>query len=93
MYNLQGVRPKDWKGITSRETITGLPERITVSGRTFWVVRTSLQTLVFPFYGGEPYSLGNNVKIRPDSPVTPVDSGVELTDYDGRKHILKLNKN
>lgn len=93
MYNLQGVRPKDWKGITSKETITGLPEKITVSGRTFWVVRTSLQTLVFPFYGGEPYSLGNNVKIRPDSPVTPVDSGVELTDYDGRKHILKLNKN
>ncbi|MGN0189223.1 MAG: hypothetical protein ACI395_06885 [Candidatus Cryptobacteroides sp.] len=94
MYNLQGVKPKDWKGITvQQETIMNLPERISAVGKTFWVVRTSLQTLVFPFYGGEPYSLGNNVKIRPDSPVTPVDSGVELTGYDGRKHILKLNKN
>lgn len=93
MYNLQGTKPKDWKGITAQETIVNLPERLSVAGKTFWVVRTSLQTLVFPFYGGEPYSLGDNVKIRPDSPVTPVDSGVELTAYDGRKHILKLNKN
>lgn len=89
MYNLRGARPNDWKGIKSSETIMNLPERISVAGKSFWVVRTSLQTLVFPFYGGEPFQVGS--KIRPDSPVTPSDSGLELTGYDGRKHILKLN--
>lgn len=93
MYNLQGKKPKDWKGITSEETITGLPEKLSYGGKTYWIVRTSIQTLIYPFYGGESLSSGSNVKIRPDSPVTPVASGIEMTGYDGRKHILKLNKN
>lgn len=90
MYNLQGAKPKDWKGITAPETIMNLPEKLTVSGKTYWIVRTSLQTLVFPFYGGEPLSAGEKVKIRPDSPVATVESGIELTGYDGRKYVIKM---
>ena len=69
MYNLKGEVPKAWKGITvAQETIKGLPERLTVKGSDFWVVRTSVQTLIFPFYGGEPVTdFSGDRKIRPDS--------------------------
>lgn len=86
MYNLQGKKPESWKGITATETIMGLPERIKVDGKGFWVVRTSLQTIVYPFYGGEPvYILKGNDKIRPDSRITPVQGGVKATNYDGKE--------
>ncbi len=91
MYNLQGNKPESWKGITSTETIMDLPERIKVDGKTFWVVRTSLQTLIFPFYGGEPVvTLKGNDKIRPDSRITPVQGGVKATNYAGKEVTLTL---
>ena len=92
MYNLQGRRPPQWKTITASETIKGLPERIRVSGSTYWVVRTSIQTLIFGFYGGEPLTVFSGDKmIRPDSEVIPVDGGaVEVICYDGKKHTVKI---
>ena len=92
MYNLKGQKPASWKGITSSETIKDLPEKITVGGSTFWVVRTSIQTLIYPFYGGEPVtSFSGNQMIRPDSSVKVVDAGtVEFTCYDGKVRTLKL---
>lgn len=92
MYNLQGRKPAEWKGITSKETIKGLPERIVVGGRTFWVVRTSIQTLIFGFYGGEPLTRKSGDKmIRTDSAVIPAgNDAVEVTCYDGKKHTIKL---
>ncbi len=91
MYNLQGKKPADWKGITHSETIVNLPERIVVGGRTYWVVRTSLQTLIYPFYGGEPLtSFKGNDKIRPDSKVTPVEDGVKAVNYSGKEVTVKL---
>lgn len=91
MYNLQGNRPAEWKGISCGETIKGLPEMLKVSGKTFWGVRTSLQTLIYPFYGGEPLTaFDGDKRIRPDSVLTPVNGGVEATRYDGRKVTLEL---
>ncbi len=91
MYNLQGRKPADWKGIRPSETIKGLPEEIKVGGKTYWAVRTSLQTLIYPFYGGDPLtSFEGNRKIRPDSAVTPVKGGVEVTRYDGKKVTVEL---
>lgn len=92
MYNLKGQKPAAWKGITAQETIKGLPERLVVGGNTFWVVRTSIQTLVFPFYGGETLTVfdGNHM-IRPDSEIKAVDaSTVEFTCYDGKVRTLKI---
>lgn len=92
MYNLQGEKPDQWKGITAEETIKGLPEPVKVGGRTFWVVRTSLQTLIFPFYGGESLvkATGNKM-IRSDSKVTPTGkSSVAVTCYDGKERTLEL---
>ena len=92
MYNLKGQKPASWKGITSSETIKNLPERIVVGGNTYWVVRTSLQTLVYPFYGGDPLtSFTGNQMIRPDSQVRAVDdTTIEFTCYDGKLRTAKL---
>lgn len=92
MYNLKGRKPADWKGITAPETIKALPQRLTLSGKDFWIVRTSIQTLIFPFYGGTPLTVfEGNDKIRPDSEVRPVDgTSVEVDCYNGKKVTLKL---
>lgn len=94
MYNLQGRRPADWKTITSKETIKGLPERIRVGGRSYWVVRTSIQTLIFGFYGGTALtSFTGDRMIRPDSEITPAgDNAVEAVCYDGRRHTIRLTE-
>ena len=92
MYNLKGQKPASWRGITSTETIKDLPERLIVGGNTFWVVRTSIQTLIYPFYGGEPLTVfTENQMIRPDSSVVAVDATtVEFTCYDGKNRTLKI---
>lgn len=92
MYNLKGQKPSLWKGITASETIKNLPEKITVGGNIFWVVRTSLQTLIYPFYGGEPLTIFEGDKmIRQDSAVKALDATtVEFTCYDGKVRTLKL---
>ena len=92
MYNLKGQKPASWRGITSTETIKNLPERLIVGGNTFWVVRTSIQTLIYPFYGGEPLTVfAGNQMIRPDSAVMAIDATtVEFTCYDGKRRTLKV---
>jgi hypothetical protein len=95
MYNLKGKKPEAWKGITvEKETIKALPEHLKVGGKDFWVVRTSIQTLIFPFYGGEPLTvLDGNSKIKPDSEITVVDeTSVQVVSYDGKSRNIKLVK-
>lgn len=92
MYNLKGQKPSSWKGIYPQETVKALPERITVGGNSFWVVRTSIQTLIYPFYGGEVITtFKGDQMIRPDSTVKVVDgTTVEVTCYDGKVRTVKL---
>ena len=92
MYNLKGQKPDSWLGITSSEIIRGLPERIIVGGNTFWVVRTSVQTLIYPFSGGQPLTVAQGDKMAlPESEVKVVDGyAVELQCYDGKARIVKL---
>lgn len=92
MYNLKGQKPESWNGIRPSEIIRDLPERIIVGGNTFWVVRTSVQTLIYPFGGGQPLTTftGDQMAL-PDSDVSIVDgSAVELQCYDGKSRIVKL---
>lgn len=87
MYNLKGAKPASWKDITVSEgIIKALPERIDLGGSTFWVVRTSVETLIFPLYGGSPLTTyAGSQRIRPDSQVKAVDgTTVEFTCYDGK---------
>lgn len=92
MYNLKGKRPSTWKTITAPETIKGLPERVMVGGNTFWVVRTSIQTLIYPFGGGNALtSFKGDQMIRPDSEVRVLDAlSVSVDCYDGKTRTVKL---
>ncbi|MBR5836374.1 MAG: hypothetical protein IKY66_09470 [Bacteroidales bacterium] len=92
MYNLKGEKPSSWKGINAPETVKSLPERINVGGNSFWVVRTSIQTLIYPFYGGEPLTVfKGDQMIRPDSEIKTVDgTTVECVCYDGKRRTVKL---
>lgn len=92
MYNLKGQKPASWKGIALQETIKGLPERIEVGGKTCWIVRTSKQTLIYPFTGGEPLTTFTGQQmIMPDSSVDVVDeASVQVQCYDGQARIVKV---
>jgi hypothetical protein len=94
MYNLKGKKPEAWKGITAKETIKALPQRLTVGDKDFWIVRTSIQTLIFPFYGGEPLTVfEGNAMIRPDSEVKVLDgTSVQVVNYDGKTKTISLVK-
>ena len=92
MYDLKGQHPAEWTTIKSANLIKGLPERIEVGGTTYWVVRTSLQTLIFPFMGGESLTtfVGDQMAL-PDTEVTVLDdTSVEVESYDGKKRTIKL---
>ena len=92
MYNMKGEKPTSWKGIKPSETVKSLPERLVLGGSTFWVVRTSIQTLIYPFYGGEAItSFAGDQMIRPDSQIKPLEgASVEVACYDGKVRAVKL---
>lgn len=94
MYNLKGRKPASWKGITASETIKALPERLEMDGSTFWVVRTSIQTLIFPFEGGAPVtSFEGQSMILPTSEIVIKDAAsVEVQCYDGKSRTITLKK-
>ena len=91
IYDLHGKSPASWKGITSKEKIKGLPELIRSGNKKYWVVRTSVQTLIFDFNGGEPLTGWTGGKmIRPDSKMEINGSSIGVTCYDGKKRNFKL---
>lgn len=92
-YDLHGKQVPSWKGITADETIKSLPELLEGNGKRYWVVRTSLQAMVFPFQGGAPLAKGEgNKMIRPDSKIEMTDKGFGAVCYDGKERIFKAEK-
>ena len=91
-YNLHGQKPDGWKGIKAPETVKNLPELLEVNGKNYWVVRTSVRTLVYPFAGGEPLVSGEgNKMLRPDAQLKITSKGISGECYDGRTRDFKLN--
>ncbi len=92
MYNLKGRKPSSWKTICAPETIKALPERIVVGGSTFWVVRTAIQTLIYPFSGGAAATVfKGDEMIRPDSRIEITDgTSVSVECYDGKTRTVRL---
>ena len=91
-YNIHGVVKEGWKGISCQDTIIGLPELLKASGKSWWVVRTAREALVYPFEGGEPaYSGEGNKSIRRDSTFEVADNGsVKVVCNDGKTRNIKL---
>lgn len=92
MYDLKGGKSSEWTTIEPPQKVTCLPERLDVSGKVFWVVRTSVQTLIYPFKGGLPLTtFEGDQMILPDSKVLVVDQAtVEAESYDGKKRKIQL---
>ncbi len=91
-YNLHGQKPDGWKGIQAPETVKNLPELVEVNGKNYWVVRTSVRTLVYPFAGGEPLvKEEGNKMLRPDAQLKITSKGISGECYDGRTRDFKLN--
>ena len=76
----------------TEETVKNLPELVEVGGKRYWAVRTSVQTLIYPFEGGDPITRNEGGKmLKPDTPLTPVSKGVSAECYDGKTRTVKLN--
>jgi len=91
MYNLHGQKSACWKGIRPPETVKSLPELLEIKDKRYWVVRTSVRTLVYGFEGGDALTRDEGGKmIRPDSPVTPTYRGLSVECYDGKTRDIKL---
>ena len=91
-YNLHGQKVQGWKGIKAPETVKNLPDLLEGGGKRYWVVRTSIQTLVYPFEGGEPLFKAEGGKMmKPDATVTLTAKGVSGECYDGKTREFKLN--
>lgn len=91
-YNLHGEAVAGFKGIRAPETVKNLPELLEVNGKRYWVVRTSIQTLIYPFEGGDPlYKAEGGKMLKPDGRITPTSKGVSAECYDGKVRDIKLN--
>ncbi|MBR4775449.1 MAG: hypothetical protein IK008_05080 [Bacteroidales bacterium] len=92
-YNLHGEKVQGWKGIKAPETVKNLPELLEGSGkRYYWVVRTSVQTLIYPFDGGEPlFKAEGGRMMKPDASVSLTSIGVSGECYDGITHVFNLH--
>lgn len=92
MYNLQGRTPQGWEDITSEDTIVSLPERVVCGGKSVWVVRTSRQTIIYPFMGGESLSkFTGDSMLRPDAEVKFQEGGVlTAVSYNGKTQKIKI---
>lgn len=93
MYDLHGRKASWWNGIKSDDTIKGLPELIEVKGKKYWVVRTSVQSLIYGYNGGEPVVKASGDKmIRPDSAIEVQNGRVKVTCYDGKVRNINVAK-
>ncbi len=94
MYDLKGRKPSSWKTIDlSKETIKALPAKLAVGDKNYWIVRTSIQTLIYPFEGGKPITnFKDDSKIKSDSEVLVVEgeNAVEVDCYDGKRRTVKF---
>lgn len=93
MYTLKGKKQSSWRTISPKDqTIKGLPELLDTGEGKYWIIRTSLQTLIYPFEGGDPLvELDGDKMAMPDSEVVVKDDkNVQFTCYDGRVRTIKL---
>lgn len=91
-YDLRGKMRKDWKGIAAKETIKAIPELLEIGKTRYWIVRTSMQTLIYSFQGGDPLVQGDGAKmIRPDSKIEiDADGSIRAKSYDDKDRTYKL---
>lgn len=94
MYDLKGRKPEQWKGIKApvNNTVKSLPELLSVEDAKVWVVRTSMQTLIYPFEGGSPLNeLEGDRMILPTAEIKLKNATtLEARCYDGKTRTVRI---
>jgi hypothetical protein len=94
MYDLKGRKPEQWKGIKApvNNTVKSLPELLSVGDAKVWVVRTSMQTLIYPFEGGSPLNeLEGDRMILPTAEIKLKNATtLEARCYDGKTRTVRI---
>ena len=93
MYTLKGKKMPSWSTIEFKDqTIKGLPELLDTGDEKYWIVRTSLQTLIYPSDGGQPLTdfTGDKMAMPDSEIILTEDMSVQLMCYDGKVRTVKL---
>ena len=91
LYDLKGRLRDDWTGFDTDETIKSLPELLEVNASLYWVVTTSLQTVICDFTGRPVADFSGSKKLRPGAEIRPYSGdSVEIETYDGKTWLLNL---
>jgi hypothetical protein len=94
MYDLKGRKPEQWKGIKApvNNTVKSLPELLSVGDAKVWVVRTFMQTLIYPFEGGSPLNeLEGDRMILPTAEIKLKNATtLEARCYDGKTRTVRI---
>ena len=93
MYTLKGKKVSSWKTVAPQgQTIKCLPELLEAGEGRYWIVRTSLQTLIYPSDGGQPLTdfTGDKMAMPDSEIILTEDMNVQLMCYDGKVRTIKL---
>lgn len=91
LYDLDGKLAEGWTGPQTDETIKCLPELLEINSRRYWVVTTSLQTIICDFNGKPVADFSGSKKMRPGTDIVRISGDdVEVETYDARKWRLNL---
>lgn len=91
LYDLKGRLRDDWVGFDTDETIKKLPRLMEINSSLYWVVTTSLQTVICDFTGKPVADFSGSKKMRPDVRIEPyAGNSVEIETYDGKMWVLDL---
>lgn len=91
LYDLEGKLVDGWTGLQTDETIKCLPELLEVNSSRYWIVTTSLQTIICDFYGKPVADFSGSKKMRPGTEIVKISGDdVEVETYDAKKWRLNL---
>lgn len=90
-YGIDGTKVSSWTEIKPGEKIISLPEHIEAGGITYWVVRTSYQTLIYDSAGIPVADFSRKWRLAKDSPVEVVSGNeIAVTTVEGKAATINL---
>lgn len=91
LYNRDGTPHKAWSDISTDETIKNFPHPIIIDGNRYWVLRTSLKSVIYTTNGNPVTAVKGRSALAVDTPVEHVGGGiVKVKDISNRAILLNL---
>lgn len=91
LYDRVAIPYAAWNDITLEETIKSFPELIEIGSNKYWVLRTTVRTMIYTINGNCVTNFSDKNWLKPDSPVMPAgDSFVKVRSVQERELLLNL---